>query len=126
MALAIRTDEGTSGDEDMELVFVVLIGFLISLVISAIIIYFVTALFGEEEGAGTALVAALIGAIIYGVVYFFLNNGLLGAVVGGIGWVIALGSLYDIGWLKAAVIAVIVWLIATVVSWFLPVFLPLA
>ena len=110
----------------MELVFVVLIGFLISLVISAIIIYFVTALFGEDEGAGTALVAALIGAIIYGVVYFFLGNGLLAAVVGGIGWVIALGSLYDIGWLKAAVIAVVVWLIATVVSWFLPVFLPLA
>jgi len=110
----------------MELVFVVLIGFLISLVISAIIIYFVTALFGEEEGAGTALLAAFIGAIIYGLVYFFLNNGLLGAVVGGIGWVIALGSLYDIGWLKAAVIAVVVWLIATVVSWFLPVVLPLA
>jgi hypothetical protein len=104
----------------------VLIGFLISLVISAIIIYAVTALFGEDEGAGTALMAALIGAIIYGLAYFFLGNGLLAAVLGGIGWVIALGSLYDIGWLKAAVIAVIIWLIATVVSWFLPVFLPLA
>jgi hypothetical protein len=110
----------------MDLILVVLIGFLISLVISAIIIYFVTALFGEEEGGGTALLAAFIGAIIYGLVYFFLGNGLLAAVVGGIGWVIALGSLYDIGWLKAAVIAVIVWLIATVVSWFLPVVLPLA
>jgi hypothetical protein len=107
-------------------VVLVLIGFLISLVISAIIIYAVTSLFGEKEGAGTALVAALIGAIIYGLAYFFLGNGLLAAVLGGIGWVIALGSLYDIGWLKAAGIAVIIWLIATVVSWFLPVFLPLA
>ena len=104
----------------------VLISFLISLVISAIIIYAVTALFGEDEGAGTALAAALIGAIIYGLAYFFLGNGLWAAVLGGIGWVIALGSLYDIGWLKAAVIAVIIWLVATVVSWFLPVFLPLA
>jgi hypothetical protein len=104
----------------------VLIGFLISLVISAIIIYAVAAVFGENEGAGTALSAALIGAIIYGLAYFFLGNGLLAAVLGGIGWVIALGSLYDIGWLKAAVIAVFVWLIATVVSWFLPVYLPLA
>jgi len=110
----------------MELVFVVLIGFLISLIVSAIIIYAVTGLFGEDEGAGTALVAAFIGAIIYGLAYFFLGNGLLAAVLGGIGWVIALGSLYDIGWLKAAVIAVFVWLIATVVSWFLPVYLPLA
>ena len=104
----------------------VVIGFLISLVVSAIIIYAVTALFGEDEGAGTALLAALVGAIIYGLAYFFLGNGLLAAVLGGIGWVIALGSLYDIGWLKAAVIAVIIWLIATVVSWVLPVALPLA
>jgi hypothetical protein len=110
----------------MELFVLVLIGFLISLVISAIIIYFVTALFGEDEGGGTALLAALVGAIIYGLAYFFLGNGLLAAVLGGIGWVIALASLYDIGWLKAAVIAVIVWLIATVVSWILPVYLPLA
>ena len=104
----------------------VLISFLISLVISAIIIYAVTALFGEDEGAGTALAAALIGAIIYGLAYFFLGNGLWAAVLGGIGWVIALGSLYDIGWLKAAVIAVFVWIIATIVSWILPVYLPLA
>ena len=110
----------------MELVFVVLIGFLLSLVISAIIIYFVTALFGEDEGGATALLAAFVGAIIYGLVYFFLGNGLLAAVLGGIGWVIALGSLYDIGWLKAAVIAVFVWIIATIVSWILPVYLPLA
>jgi hypothetical protein len=108
------------------LIVPVLIGFLISLIVSTIIIYFVAALFGEKEGAGTALVAALIGAIIYGLAYFLLGNGLLAAVLGGIGWVIALGSLYNIGWLKAAVIAVIIWLIATVVSWFLPVFLPLA
>ena len=108
------------------LIVPVLIGFLISLIISAIIIYFVAALFGENEGAGTALVAAFIGAIIYGLAYFFLGNGLLAAVLGGIGWVIALGSLYDIGWLKAGVIAVFIWLVATVVSWFLPVFLPLA
>jgi len=104
----------------------ILVSVLISLVVSAIIIYAVTAFFGEEDGAGTALFAALIGAIIYGLAYFFLGNGLLAAVLGGIGWVIALGSLYDIGWLKAAVIAVIVWLIATFVSWFLPVYLPLA
>jgi len=107
-------------------VVLVLIGFLISLVVSAIIIYAVTALFGENEGAGTALAAALVGAIIYGLAYFFLGNGLLAAVLGGIGWVIALGGLYDIGWLKAAVIAIIIWLISTVVSWFLPVVLPLA
>jgi hypothetical protein len=104
----------------------IVIGFLISLIVSTIIIYLVTALFGENEGGGTALMAALAGAIIYGLVYFFLGNGLLAAVLGGIGWVIALAGLYDIGWLKSAGIALIIWLISTVVSWFLPVYLPLA
>ena len=104
----------------------IVLGFLISLVVSAIIIYAVTALFRKNEGGGTALAAALIGAIIYGLAYFFLGNGLLAAVLGGIGWVIALAGLYDIGWLKASVIAVIIWLISTVVSWVLPVYLPLA
>ena len=104
----------------------ILIGFLISLIVSAIIIYVITVLFGENEGGGTALLAALAGAIIYGLAYFFLGNGLLAAVLGGIGWVIALAGLYDIGWLKAGVIALIIWLISAVVSWLLPVYLPLA
>ena len=54
-----------------------LIVFLISLVISAIIIYFVTKIFGEkEEGFGTAILAAFIGAIIYAVAYYFLSSEL--------------------------------------------------
>jgi Na+/melibiose symporter-like transporter len=96
--------------------------FFISLVISAIIIYFVTKIFGEKEGFGTALLAAFIGAIIYAVAYYFLKPelGWLASLIGGIAWLIALGALYGIGWLKALVIAVIVWIIAAIVGIFLP------
>jgi len=96
--------------------------FLISLVISAIIIYFVTKIFGEKEGFGTALLAAFIGAIIYAAAYYFLRPelGWLASLIGGIAWLIALGFLYGIGWLKALVIAVIVWIIAAIVSFVLP------
>jgi hypothetical protein len=96
--------------------------FLISLVVSAIIIYFVTKIFGEKEGFGTALLAAFIGAIIYAATYYFLRPelGWLASLIGGIAWLIALGALYSIGWLKALVIAVIVWIIAAVVSIILP------
>jgi len=100
-----------------------LIVFLISLVISAIIIYFVTKIFGEkEEGFGTALLAAFIGAIIYAAAYYFLRPelGWLASLIGGIAWLIALGFLYSIGWLKALGIALIVWIIAAVVSFVLP------
>ena len=99
-----------------------LIVFLISLVISAIIIYFVTKIFGEKEGFGTALLAAFIGAIIYAAAYYFLKPelGWLASLIGGIAWLIALGFLYGIGWLKALGIAIIVWIIAAIVGIFLP------
>ena len=99
-----------------------LIVFLICLVISAIIIYIVTKIFGEKEGFGTALLAAFIGAIIYAAAYYFLRPelGWLASLIGGIAWLIALGYLYSIGWMKAIGIAIIVWIIATVVSFFIP------
>jgi hypothetical protein len=96
--------------------------FVISLIISAIIIYVVTKMFGEKEGFGTALLAAFIGAIIYAAAYYFLKPelGWLASLIGGIAWLIALGFLYGIGWLKALVIAIIVWIIAAIVGIFLP------
>ncbi len=96
--------------------------FFVSLVISAIIIYIVTKIFGEKEGFGTALLAALIGAIVYAAAYYLLRPelGWLASLIGGIAWLIALGALYGIGWLKALVIAVIVWIIAAIVGIFLP------
>ena len=46
--------------------------------------------------------------------------GWLASLIGGIAWLIALGVLYSIGWLKALVIAIIVWIIAAIVGIFLP------
>ena len=102
-----------------------LIVFLISLVISAIIIYVVTKIFAgkeEKEGFGTALLAAFFGAIIYAAAYYFLRPelGWLASLIGGIVWLIALGFLYNISWLKALVIAVSIWIIAALVSFILP------
>ena len=97
-----------------------LLGFLISLVISAIIIFLATKLFGETEGFGTAILAALIGSIIFAITNYFIGIGWVAALIGGIAWLIALGSLYKIGWLKSLAIAVVVWVFATIVGWVLP------
>lgn len=99
--------------------------FFISLVISAIIIYIVTKIFGEKEGFGTALLASFAGAIIYAAAYYFLRPsfadlGWLSSVIGGIAWLVALRFLYSIGWLRALGLAIIIWVIAAVVSFFLP------
>jgi hypothetical protein len=96
------------------------ISFVIGLVISTIIIWIVTKLFGEKEGIGRAFVTALIGSVIYGIAYFLMGNGLLAAVVGGIVWLLALRWLYDIGWVKALVVAIIIWVAAAIIGLLLP------
>jgi hypothetical protein len=94
--------------------------FIVGLVISTIIIYITTKLFGQKKGIGRAFVTAFIGTLIYSVAYYILGNGLISALVGGIIWLIALKMLYNIGWFKAFVIAVIVWISATIIGFLLP------
>ena len=94
--------------------------FIIGLVVSTIIIYIVTRLFGEKEGIARAFITAIIGAIVYGIAHFLLGNGLLSATVGGIAWLFALRGLYGIGWLKALIIAVIIWIFSAIVGVLLP------
>lgn len=96
------------------------IAFIIALIVSTVIIYVVTRMFGEKEDIQTALIAALAGTVIYGIVYFLIGHGIIAAILGGIAWLIALRSLYKIGWLKALIIAVIIWIVTAIVGWFLP------
>ena len=94
--------------------------FIVGLVISTVIIYVTTKLFGQKERIGRAFVTSIIGTAVYSLVYFIFGTGWLAAIVGGIAWLIALRALYDIGWLRAFVIAVIVWILATIVGFLLP------
>lgn len=97
-----------------------LLGFLISLIVSTIIIYVVSKLFGETEGLNTAIIAALVGYIIFGIAYYFLGSGLWASIIAGIAWLIALRSLYAIGWIKSLVIAFVIWSFATIIRLVLP------
>jgi hypothetical protein len=96
------------------------ITFVIGLIVSTIIIYIVTKLFGEKEGIGRAFLTAIIGAIVYSVSYFLFGRGWLAAIVGGFVWLLALRGLYDIGWWKSLVIAIIIWIVAAIVGLILP------
>jgi len=59
--------------------------------------------------------------VIYALAYFVLSgNGLLAAIGGGIVWLLALRALYKIGWFRALIIAVLIWILATVIGYFLP------
>ena len=94
--------------------------FIVGLVVSTIIIYVTIKLLGQKEGIGRAFVTALIGTLIYFVIYYIFGNGLLSSLVGGIVWLIALKVFYNIGWFKAFMMAVVVWISATVIGFFLP------
>ena len=93
---------------------------LVGLLISTITIFAVTRLMGEGEGIGRAMLAAIIGSMVYFITYWLLGNGLLAAIVAGVFWLLALKALYKMGWLKALVIAVLVWILGTILGFFLP------
>ncbi|MFY9800269.1 MAG: hypothetical protein WAK10_03380 [Methanoregula sp.] len=98
-----------------------LLTFVVALIISTIIIFVIAKLFGEKEGITTAFFAALIGTAVYTIIYYVLGQGLIAAFIAGIVWLLALQKLYTIGWLKSLLIAVVVWILTSVVGWFLPV-----
>lgn len=99
-----------------------IISFLIGLAVSTILIYIVTKLLGEKEGVKIAFFAALLGSIMFGIVHYIFGNGVIAAAVGGIIWLISLKWLYSTGWLKAILIAVVLWIVISIVGVFLPIF----
>jgi hypothetical protein len=94
--------------------------FIIALIISTVIIYVITKVLGEKEGITTAILAALIGTVVYTVVYYVLGQGYIAAFIAGIVWLLALQTLYTIGWLKSLLIAVLIWIVASIIGGFLP------
>jgi len=95
--------------------------FVLALIISAVVIFIVTRLFGETEDIKTAIIAAFIGTAIYTVIYYLIGQGLIAAFIAGIVWLVALQKLYTIGWIKSLIIAVVIWIVTSIVGWFLPV-----
>ncbi len=96
-----------------------LLGFLVAWLISAIIIYVASKLLWERQGFLTAVLAALVGAIIYAIAGFLIP-GIIGSLLALLGWLIALRYLYRIGWLRAALMALIIWIFALIVGLLLP------
>jgi hypothetical protein len=97
-----------------------IIRFLVGLLISTVVIYLITFLLRQRRGIKVAIFTAIIGSIVYYIAYIALGNGFLAAVLGGIAWLLALKSIYRMGWLKALIVAVIVWIITTAIGTLLP------
>ena len=108
-----------SGGFDMEVSLTSIIASLVLLIVSTIIIYVGAKLLGEKEKIGTAFACAILGAILYFIVGSVLS-GLVGSIVAFIGWLATLRYLYKTSWIKALVLAIVIWVIAAIVGLVLP------
>ena len=89
--------------------------FVIGLVISTLVIYFVSRFVGTKRGLKVAFFTAIIGSLIYATVHFLVGNVLIAAVLGGIAWLLALKGLYKIGWIHALIMAIMVLLVTVLI-----------
>ncbi|MCC7575027.1 hypothetical protein KO361_05525 [Candidatus Woesearchaeota archaeon] len=104
----------------ISIITLVIILFLISWLISAIIIHLSASILGKRKGFWTAMVTALIGSIIYTTSYYFIQNNLLSSTIAGLTWLIILKTLYKTRWIRTALIALTIWILNTITSIFLP------
>lgn len=98
-----------------------LLSFIVALIISTVIIYYIANSFGAKDSLTTAILAALIGTAVYTIFYYVIGQGLIAAFIAGIVWLLALQKLYSIGWLRALAIAVVIWIVTSIAGWFMPV-----
>lgn len=97
-----------------------IIVFIIGIIVSTIIIYVVTKLFGQREGIKIAFFAAIIGTIVFTVVYAILGKSPVAGIIGGIAWLIALRWLYHMSWLRSIAVAIVVWIAGIIIGSIIP------
>lgn len=97
-----------------------LIVFIVSLLIGAIGIYVGARLVVDTEDYTYAIVTALLGAIVWGVVGFFFGwIPLLGPLLVLIAYLAVVNARYPGGWVQAAAITIIAWVSVLVVLYIL-------
>lgn len=100
-----------------------IVGFLVGWLVSTLAVWIALKIFPgkqKRESLGGAALTALVGAAIYWVFTSLFKipfvSGLLALVV----WLYALRKLQGVGWLGAAALAFLIWIINGLFSLFLP------
>ena len=97
-----------------------LIVFVVSLLIGALGIYIGARVVSDVEDYTYAIVTALIGAIVWAVVAFFLGwIPLLGPLLALLAYIAVINARYPGGWLNAIAISLIAWVASLIVLYVL-------
>lgn len=103
----------------MDLIILAIL-FLLSWFFSGLIIHVSSKILGQKEGFVIAMSAALIGSLIYLVAYFFINESFISSLIATIGWLFALKRLYSVGWIRSFFIAIVIWILNSIMSRYVP------
>lgn len=96
--------------------------FVVSLLIGALGIYVGARVVADVDDYGYAIVTALIGAIVWAVVSFFLGwIPFLGPLLTFLAYLAVINYRYPGGWVNAIVIALIAWIASAIVLYVLAV-----
>lgn len=97
-----------------------LVVFVVSLLIGALGIYVGAKVIVDSEDYTYAIVTALLGAIVWGLVGFFLGwIPLLGPLLVFVAYLAVINARYPGGWVDAAAITIVAWLSVLVVLYVL-------
>ncbi|ELZ16198.1 hypothetical protein C477_16090 [Haloterrigena salina JCM 13891] len=112
----VATVPGQSGATPVQSLVV----FAVSLLIGAVGIYVGAKVIVDAEDYTYALVTALIGAVVWGVIGFFLGwIPLLGPLLVFVAYLAVINSRYPGGWIDAAAITIVAWLSVLIVLYVL-------
>ncbi len=90
---------------------------IISIVAITLAIYLAGKLLAETENIGYALVAAIVGTVIVGIIRMFVR--FFGVLVAIIAWIAIIKYLYRTSWIKAFVMAIVAGIIYLFIYGFL-------
>lgn len=99
-----------------------IVAFVVSLLIGGLGIYLGAKFVVDVEDFGYALVTALIGGLLWGIVQFFVP--LIGGIVALIAYLWLINRRYPGGWLEAILITLVAWIAVVAVFVVLSLFVP--
>lgn len=90
--------------------------FLITWIVTAIFIHFAAKIVLDRSSFGAALLTALVGTFL-AILVGALVGGTLGIVLAIATWALVCALFYRTGWIKAAVVGLVAWVLYFVVVW---------
>lgn len=90
--------------------------FLVTWLVTALFIHFAAKIVLDKSSFVAALLTALVGSIL-AVLVGALVGGMLGLILAIATWALVCALFYRTGWLKAAVVGLVAWVLFALVRW---------